>query len=191
MADGENPTAPFLLVRPCSAYTNSSMSSASPTAIPDLARQLLRHTVATLAYRGGKAVRGAPDTFAGFRASERTRTPAEILAHIGDLLDWALSMARGNQKWHNSAPLAWPDETSRFFKGLEALDSYLASDHPLGVPAEKLFQGPVADSLTHVGQIAMLRRLAGAPMRGENYFLAGITVGRAGADQEAPRQEFD
>jgi hypothetical protein len=157
----------------------------------DPARQLLRHTLATIAYRGGKAVRGAPDAFAQFRASEHTRTPVDILAHIGDLMDWALSIAQGQQRWHNSAPLAWDGEKQRFFAALEALDVYLASDSPLHEPAEKLFQGPVADALTHVGQIAMLRRIAGVPVRGENYHQAHIAAGRVGTDQAVPVREFD
>lgn len=154
-------------------------------------RELLRHTVATLAYRGGKAVANTPEGFKDFRSNESTRTPGEILAHIGDLLDWALSLARGKESWHNSTPLLWQDEVARFFAGLEAFDSYLASNEPLGAPTEKLFQGPVADALTHVGQIAMLRRMAGAPVRGENYFGAVIETGRVGAEQSSKRIEFD
>jgi len=155
------------------------------------ARKLLRHTVATLAYRGGKAVRDVAPAFAAFKASPTTRTPAEILAHVGDLLDWALSMAKGETKWNDSPPLPWELEVARFHEGLRAFDAYLASDAPLAVPPEKLFQGPLADALTHVGQIAMLRRMAGAPMRGENYFKADIAAGRVGPDQPAPRREFD
>lgn len=164
--------------------------SAVQTAQTDPARQLLRHTVATLAYRGSKVVRGAPDSFAAFRSSEESRTAAEILAHIGDLLDWALSIAQGNQRWKDSKPLPWPDEARRFFAALEALDEYLASTDTVAVPAEKLFQGPVADALTHVGQIALLRRLAGTPIRGENYFIARIEAGRVGPDQAGPVREF-
>jgi len=155
------------------------------------ARSLLRHAVATLAYRGGKALRGAPDHFADFRAGGTTRTPAQILAHIGDLLDWALSLAKGKQKWHNSKPVSWEEGSKRFFAALKAFDSYLASNKPLGCSSEKLFQGPVADALTHIGQISMLRRLAGAPVRGENYLQAGIEVGVVGAKQAAPKFEFD
>ena len=154
-------------------------------------KQLLRHTVATLAYRGGKAVTNAPEGFSGFRVKEGTRTPGEILAHIGDLLDWALSLARGEQIWHNSTPLVWEDEVKRFFEALKKFDSYLASEEVLGCPTGKLFQGPVADALTHVGQIAMLRRLAGAPVKGENYFKADIEAGRVGANQAVKRVEFD
>jgi hypothetical protein len=158
---------------------------------PDIARQFLRHTVATLAYRGGKTLRGAPHDFADFRPSNSTRSPGQILAHVADLLDWALSLADGESKATNSAPLPWEDGVERFFRAIEKFDAYLASDLPLHAPAEKLFQGPIADALTHVGQIAMLRRIAGAPVRGENYFLADIEAGRVGAEQSAPRREFD
>jgi len=154
-------------------------------------RELLRHAVATIAYRGGKAVRGAPETFATFKAGDATRTPARILAHVGDLFDWGLSIARGQQAWHDSTPLEWDREVSRFFETLGRFDAYLASDAPLACSAEQIFQGPLADALTHVGQIAMLRRLAGAAMNGENYFVADIVAGRVGAEQAAPRRQFD
>jgi hypothetical protein len=161
------------------------------TVVADPARQLLRHTIATIAYRGGKAVRGAPDSFGQFRASKQTRSPGEILAHIGDLMDWGLTIAQGKQQWRDSNPLPWDAEVLRFFTALEAFETYLASDQPLHESAEKLFQGPVADALTHVGQIAMLRRLAGTPVRGENYHKAHIIRGRVGEDQAAPVREFD
>jgi hypothetical protein len=154
-------------------------------------RQLLRHTLATLAYRGGKVMRGAPAGFAEYRAGDTTRVCGQILAHLGDLLDWALSQANGKQDWHDSKPLSWDEGTKRFFASLKAFDDYLASDAALSCPPEKLFQGAIADSLTHVGQLAMLRRLAGAPIRGENYAQAEIVVGRVTAQQSAPRREFD
>jgi len=156
----------------------------------DSSRQLLRHTLATLAYRAGKTLRGAPDSFAAFSTGEKGRTPAHILAHMGDLFDWALSIARGKQEWHDSTPLPWSKEVERFFKTLQAFDDYLASDAPLAASPEKLFQGPVADALTHTGQLAILRRMAGCPMRGENYFRAEIVAGRVGQDQAAPVREF-
>jgi hypothetical protein len=152
---------------------------------------LLRHAVATLAYRGGKAVRGAPSSFAAFRAAEGTRTPGQILAHVNDLFDWALHLADGAHVWKDSAPLPWEGEVARFHAGLERFDAHLASGRPLGCTEEKLFQGPIADALTHVGQIAMLRRMAGAPMKGENYFKAQIESGRLGPGQSPPRVEFD
>lgn len=163
---------------------------ASPTEFsPDVA--LLRHTLATLAYRGGKAVRGATPGFAAFQANPGTRTPAEILAHIGDLLDWALALADGTHHWHNSTPLAWDAEIARFFAAMEALDERFASGRPLGFSLEKLFQGPIADALTHVGQISLLRRMAGCPVLGENYFRAHIAAGTVGPEQPAPVQEFN
>ena len=152
--------------------------------------ELLRHTVATVAYRGGKAVRNAPADFGECRAGDDGRTAVEILAHIGDLFEWALSIARGAQVWKDSKPLAWDAECARFFAALKAFDDYLASGEVLHETPEKLFQGPIADALTHVGQIAMLRRMAGARMKGENYHQAEIVGGRVGADQAAPRREF-
>jgi hypothetical protein len=160
------------------------------TSNSDPKRELLRHTLATLAYRGGKAVRNAPDSFAEFHANEGVRTPAQILAHIGDLMDWALSMAKGQQAWHNSPPLPWNEEVQRFFVSLTKLDDFLASSEPLQATPEKLFQGPVADALTHVGQIAMLRRLAGDAVKAENFYKAEIVAGRVGADQAKPKLEF-
>jgi hypothetical protein len=157
----------------------------------DRARDLLRHTVATVAYRGGKAIRDAPASFVMFRAADESRTPAEIVAHIGDLFDWALSLADGKHVWHDSTPLPWTQEVERFFRTLERFDERLASPAALGSSPERLFQGPVADALTHIGQLTMLRRLAHAPIRGENYYKAAIQTGRVGADQSAPNVEFD
>jgi hypothetical protein len=153
-------------------------------------RDLLRHALATIAYRGGKAVRGAPESFATFKADAASRTPSQILAHVGDLFDWALSLAMGAQAWRDSTPLAWDAEIERFFASLGRFDAFLASDAPLGDTPERLFQGPIADALTHVGQLTLLRRLEGTPMRSENYHKADIAMGRVGPDQTAPRREF-
>lgn len=166
------------------------MSTLAPTTTADDKRELLRHALATLAYRGGKAIRETPADFAEFRIAEGARTPGQILAHMGDLLDWSLSIAKGNQKWHASAPLPWDEEQRRFFGALQALEDYMASGQSLGVSAEQLFQGPIADALTHVGQIAMMRRPAGYPMKGENYFVAEMVAGRVGSEQAAPKREF-
>jgi hypothetical protein len=157
----------------------------------DAKRELLRHTVATVAYRGGKAVRGAPASFAAYASGDSPRTPAKILAHIGDLYDWALSQAKGAEAWNDSTPLEWDREIARFFATLQRFDDYLASDAPLAVTPERLFQGAIADSLAHVGQLAMLRRLAGARMKSENYSRADIVSGRVGPEQTPPKREFD
>lgn len=155
------------------------------------ARTLLRHVLTTLAYRGGKAVRGAPDSFAGYRCGESSRTPLEILAHVGDLFDWTASLCDGRHVWNEATPRGWEAEVERFFAGLASLDAILASKEPLGYPEERIFQGPLADALTHVGQLTMLRRMAGSPVRAENYFKAAIETGHVGSDQPAPVYEFD
>ncbi len=154
-------------------------------------RALLRHTVATVAYRGGKVVRGAPPSFAAFSPDGSARTAVKIVAHIADLYDWALTQAKGAEAWHDTTPADWDHEVARFFASLQQFDEYLASDVPLAVAPEKLFQGAIADSLTHIGQLAILRRLAGARMKSENYSRADIQTGRVGPDQRPPTREFD
>jgi hypothetical protein len=150
-------------------------------------RQFLRHAVATVAYRAGKALRGAPESFArGQRVFARLRRSN---AHWRSSR-WASAIARG-ENLADSQPLEWSREVERFFAALKKFDDYLASDEPLHAPSEKLFQGPIADSLTHVGQIAMLRRLANCPVKGENYFFAKIEAGKVGQEQAAPRREFE
>ena len=166
------------------------MSGAFCAIVPrmDEKRQLLRHTLATVAYRAARALEGAPDHFAGFAGAGRM--PVQILAHMADLFDWALSVAIGQERWQATQPRAWAEEQQRFFQSLQTLDGYLASDQPLHAPAEQLFQGPIADALTHVGQLAMLRRLSGSPTRGENFFVADIKAGQVGADQPAAARPF-
>lgn len=153
-------------------------------------RRLLRHALATIAYRGGKAVRNAPPTFAAANTGEGSRTALELLAHLGDLFDWALTHAKGEPKWIEATPLPWDQEVLRFHASLKRLDDFLASDAELRAPIERIFQGPVADALTHVGQIAMMRRMAGAKITGENYFVADIETGRLGPDQAPGVREF-
>lgn len=154
----------------------------------DEKRNLLRHTLAALAYRTVRALENAPASFGAFDGAGRQ--PVKILAHMGDLLHWSLSIAQGNPAWRASEPLAWPQEQQRFFSSLAAFDAFLASSAPLQAPAERLMQGPIADALTHTGQLAMLRRLAGSPIRGESYFDAAIAIGNVGPSQPAPVQPF-
>ena len=155
----------------------------------DAQREFLRHAVATLAYRAAKALRGAPDGFASYESPDASKQPVKILAHMGDLLDWALSMADGSRKWNDSTPGAWAEESTRFFTAIKKFDDYLESDAELHAAPEKLFQGPIADALTHTGQIAMLRRMSGTRILTENYFAADITIGRVGHEQTPPKRE--
>ncbi len=154
------------------------------------ARALLRHSVAIVAYRGAKAIRGAPASFADFKVGPESRTPIQILAHIGDLYDWALSLAKGDEKWNNAVPSSWDKEVARFHAALAAFDAHLASGAGVHWSAERLMAGPVADSLQHIGQLTMLRRLAGSPIKGENYSRAEIVAGRVGPEQAKPGREF-
>jgi hypothetical protein len=156
-------------------------------------RQFLRHVTATLAYRGAKTMRGAPPEFASFKASPTTRTPLEIVAHLGDLLEVSAARLRGPAQWKPVPPDTWERQVARFHAALASIDQALAADAPIEVPLGQWYQGPFADALTHVGQLAMLRRMSGHPMKGEAYFYAPIRPGKVGPDQEAadPKYEFD
>lgn len=173
------------------AHRPRAASPRTPTAGATTARDLLRFALAVVAYRGLKPLRDAPESYPDFRAAPLTRTPREIVAHIGDLYAWAVTMAKGDVKWVSEPPREWDVEVDRLFRNLKALDRFLASRARLGTTAEKLMAGPVADSLQHIGQLTMLRRLAGAPIRGENYARADIATGRVGKAQRAPKSEFD
>jgi hypothetical protein len=160
-----------------------------PTA--DAARALLRHLVATLAYRAAKVLRDAPPSFAEFSLGPGRRTAVQLVAHLGDLITWARSMADGEYRWRAEGGADWDTEVRRFFDGLAAFDARLADPAPLGYSAEILTQGPLADALTHVGQLAMMRGAAGSPIRPESYARADIVAGRVGIEQPPPVREFD
>ena len=154
-------------------------------------REILRHALAALAYRAGKTLRDTPEGFGSFGAGGGARTPLEILAHMGDLMAWALRHVASDGRWVPEPPTDWQSEAARFYGGLSELDAFLASDAPLRCEIGRVLQGPIADAFHHVGQLALLRRLAGAPVRAENYFVAEISAGRVGPEQAAPRREFD
>jgi hypothetical protein len=168
----------------------------SDTTGPPDGRGFLRHTVATLAYRSRKILTDVPSNFSSFcardplKGTQGTRSAGEILAHVCDLFDWGTALARGEHSWRETKPQAWEADVARYFDALARFDAALAADLPLGSSAERLFQGPVADALTHIGQLALMRRLAGAPVRGENYFKAEIAAGRVGVEQAPPQREF-
>jgi len=155
----------------------------------DPQRQLIRHLLATLAYRTAKALREAPESFADYQAPGGVKTPVRVLAHMGDLMEWALRMVQGDKEWREATPLPLVPESERFFATLKGLDEFLASDAALQ-SVERLVQGPIVDAITHAGQLAMLRRQAGAPIRAEAYFISEIAVGRVGADQAPPKREL-
>jgi hypothetical protein len=150
----------------------------------------LRHTIATLAYRCSKTLRDAPADFALFKTEQTINTPVFLLSHIADLLEWALNMTRGTPQFPATVIGDWQLEKQRFYAVLKALDDFLASDLVIEASLEKIFQGLIADALTHTGQLALLRRMAGSPIKGENYFVADITTGLVSEDQPTPRREF-
>jgi hypothetical protein len=151
----------------------------------------IRHLLATLAYRASKVLRDASPEFAVMSVSATTRRPVQIVAHMADLMAWALTFARGEYAWSAGGGDDWNTEVQRFFAGLTELDQQLAANAPSEAAIEKLIQGPLADALTHVGQLALLRGLAGAAIRPESYAKAEIVVGRVGLEQAAPKREFD
>lgn len=165
-----------------------------PTEI-DAARTVLRHMVATLTYRAAKVLRDTPSDFARMTFGSSTRQPVLIVAHLADLMSWAVRMANGEASWKAEGSDDWNVEVARFFDRLGALDCALASSDslrgPIDNPVEKLIQGPLADALTHVGQLAMLRGMAGLPVRPESYARAEIVIGRVGMEQTPPRAEFE
>lgn len=154
-------------------------------------RSLLRHALATLAYRAEKVLRDPPATFSGQRVVAEVRSPLEIVGHLGDLVEWAEQLAQGQWIWKAAGVGEWEADVERFYAALARLDARLAADAALGHPASVIFQGPIADALTHVGQLAMLRRLAGSPVRPESYGRAEIRTGRVGREQSTARREFD
>ncbi len=154
-------------------------------------RALLRHTVATLAYRAGKVLRDVPPHFAAFRAGPDSRSAVEILSHLVDLMGWAERLARGEYRWEAGVVEDWNTAVDQFFAALVAVDAALADASLAPYPAAVLFQGPIADALTHVGQLAMMRGVAGAAVRPESYARATIETGRVGREQAPPGREFD
>lgn len=138
-------------------------------------------------------MRGAPESFANFKPGPTSQTPLQIVAHMGDLFDWALTMLSGNIKWNTAVPQLWTKECERFFTALKKFDDALAADTPIKYEPTLIFQGPIADALTHTGQLAMLRRLFGSPMKGESYTRADIVIGRVTSEQTPanPKYEFD
>jgi hypothetical protein len=170
---------------------NMENPHAGQPATVDAARMVLRHLAATLAYRAAKVLRDVPVDFAAAGFGAATRQPVQIVAHMADLMMWAITLARGDYVWKAEGGEDWDVEVRRFFDGLATLDRELAAGGSFAGSIEKLIQGPLADALTHVGQLAMLRGMAGAPVRPESYARAEIVAGCVGPDQAPPVREFD
>ena len=138
-------------------------------------RDLMRHFLATLAYRARKTIAGAPAEFPHFGGAGKE--PTRILSHMGDLMSWSISLF-SQEKWEPAKETDWDKNVVRFFALLKELDSLLASGAPVRCYSEeRMLQGPLADAMTHVGQLAMLRRMAGAPTQPENFAAAPVAIG--------------
>ena len=164
---------------------------ADPLPTSDATRLVVRHLAATLAYRAAKVLRDVPAGFGQAAIGPSTRRPLLIVAHMADLMSWGVSLAHGESVWKAEGGDDWNVEVERFFARLTELDRALAADGPFTGSLEKLIQAPLADALTHVGQIAMLRGMTGAPIRPESYARAEIVVGRVGSEQAPPGREFN
>ncbi|HKD13309.1 MAG TPA: hypothetical protein VKE71_02080 [Candidatus Angelobacter sp.] len=149
-------------------------------------RALLKHFLAALAYRAQKALRGAPDSFVDFRAAANVRTPHELVWHMTGLISYACTFFKGGISRPEKLP-AFGDEVGRFHQVLDDLARLLETSTLRNeISADQLLQGPLADAMTHVGQLAMLRRLAGSPVAPENFIRAKITAGNLTPDQPQP-----
>jgi hypothetical protein len=155
----------------------------------DEKRKLLRHFLAALAYRTQKALRDAPAEFGDFRAAEGIRTPAELVRHMTSVLGYARTFFIGGN-YRPDALSSLREEVVRFHEIVEDLARHIESGHPFreGVNEERLLQGPLSDAMTHAGQLAMLRRMAGVPVAPENFVFADITPDRLGREQAEPAQ---
>lgn len=170
----------------------SGDQSTSPLeAVVAIERSVLRHLTATLAYRAAKVLREVPPGFGAGTFGPATRRPVQIVAHMADLMEWAITLVQGDYVWKARGGDDWNVEVQRFVTGLAELDRALAADELSTASVEKLIQGPFADALTHVGQLAMLRGMSGHPVRPESYARAEIVAGRVGLEQAPPVREFD
>jgi LSD1 subclass zinc finger protein len=158
---------------------------------PNTERTILRHLLATMTYRATRTFQNAPSEFGTFRAHGTSRTPVQILSHMADLCDWALSMVKGAETWRDAVPQHWDAELSRFYSSVRNLEDYLAGPSHITCSVCRLIQGPIADAIAHVGQLAMLRRISGNPTHAENFYKADIEAGQVGPNQPAPRKLLD
>lgn len=152
-------------------------------------KELVRHFLAVLAYRAQKSLRSCPVNFAEFTAGSGIRTPHELVRHMNGVLHYALMVLRSNDLDYrgNLATLTWPEEISRFHDTLHHIDEELTGDKTVDEELLKpVLQGPLADAMTHVGQLGLLRRMSGSPVQAEHFLKANIETGRVGMEQSEP-----
>lgn len=149
-------------------------------------RRLLRHFLAALAYRTQKALRDAPSTFADFRVAATARTPFELVWHMTGVIGYARTMLHGGE-FEPPRLASFDAEVDRFHATLAALhDDFGNTALRAAISDDQFLQGPLADAMTHTGQLAMLRRLHGSPVPSENFIFAGIVGDNVGREQPLP-----
>ena len=149
--------------------------------------ELLRHFLAAIAYRTQKALRDAPAHYPTFSAGNRVRTPLELIHHMTSLMGYVRTLFVGGSYPIKPDPLpTFKEEIARFHEMLEAVGALLDCGASCSISTEQLLQGPFADTMTHVGQLAMLRRLADSPVPPENFIYADIRGDRLDPNQPPP-----
>lgn len=151
-------------------------------------RELLLHFLAAIAYRTQKALRGAPANYPCLAIGHGARTPVEVLRHMTSLMGYTQTFFRGGSYPMVPEALAtFEQEVARFHDMLGGVGDLLKSDEPLrDISTEQLLQGPLADTMTHVGQLALMRRLSNSAVRGENFVFAEVRADRLGVNQATP-----
>lgn len=146
--------------------------------MPATKNEYLRHTLATIAYRFQKSVSVAGKGFAGFSLGKGSRNTTEIIHHIYHVLWWTRVFVQ-EERFINEKPekLSFALEIKRVNSELAVLDKVF-SETALGMDfSKRLLQGPLSDVLTHIGQLSMLSRLNGHPIKGEDFSSAEISTG--------------
>jgi len=147
--------------------------------------EILRHYLASIAYHATKAIKGAPENYPELNIGKDIRTPRRILHHVTGVLSYAHSFFEHyDTTYFEHKP--WDEEVRYFYETLSKLDESLQEKEPREVSEEQLLQGPLSDAMTHIGQLLMLRRMAGSPVPSENFIYADIRAGVVGQDQPEP-----
>ena len=152
----------------------------------DIQRETVRHFLAALAYRTQKALRNCDENFQNFTTGNGTRTPTELIRHMASVIGYARTFFIGGV--YKAEPLNdFSQEIERFHENVRDLSAHLAAGTELQeISLTQLLQGPISDAMTHAGQLAMLRRLAGSPVPSENFIFAEISPDRLGSNQPLP-----
>ncbi|MGD8566066.1 MAG: hypothetical protein PVF96_06935 [Candidatus Bathyarchaeota archaeon] len=146
---------------------------------------MLRHFLASIAYRATKAIKDAPEIYPNLYIGKGVKTPLRIVHHITGVLKYAHSFFEHYDTTYSDIK-SWDAEINDFYNILRQLDKSLQKKKPNQVTEEQLLQGPLSDSMAHVGQLLLLRRMADSPVPSENFIFADIKKEKVGPDQPEP-----